>query len=242
MKILTCVALISLSTLSFANTSLPSNRHISVTGSADLMAMPDIAVVHLTVESEKSQSLDAKKEVDERVNNLLDGLSIFGVDEKDVSATNISTETRYNYNRGEREKIEGYIARRALKVTLKDIDQLNDFMDFALKVKINAIRNIELKSSKEAQLKAEVNALAVENAKAKGKSLSNAFGANLGAIYSINASSNQMSHRYGANNERYRMSASMADSSAKQGRYLQENIIFSATINVVFDLALSKFK
>jgi uncharacterized protein YggE len=38
-------------------------------------------------------------------------------------------------------------------------------MDFALKVKINAIRNIELKSSNEKQLQQEVNALAVNNAK-----------------------------------------------------------------------------
>jgi hypothetical protein len=30
----------------------------------------------------------------------------------------------------------------------------------------------------------------------------------------------------------------MADSAAKPGRYLQENIVFSATIDVVFDLEL----
>lgn len=238
MKLFTYVVLLTFSTLSMASTSLPGNRHIAVTGSAQMMAMPDTAVVHLNVESEKNTSLDAKKEVDERVNNLLDGLADFNIDEENVSASNISTEVRYTYNRGERDKIEGYIARRTLKVTLKNIDKLNDFMDFALKVKINAIRNIELKSSNEKQLQQEVNALAVSNAKSKGKLLANAFDAKLGAIYSINANSNQIEQRYGANNERYRMSASMADSSAKPGRYLQENIVFSASISVVFDLEL----
>ncbi len=242
MKSLTGVVLLAMTTLtfshaSFANTSLPANRHIAVTGSAEIMAMPDIAMVHLTVESIEKTSLDAKKEVDERVNNLLDGLADFGVDEANVSASNISTEVRYGYNRGERNEVEGYVARRTLKVTLNKLEKLNALMDFALSVKINAIRNIELKSSQEQQLQQEVNALAVKNAQSKGRSLANAFGANLGAIYSINASSNQSYHRYGANSAGNEIR--MADSTAKPGRYLQENIVFSATINAVFDLMLS---
>jgi len=238
MKIFIYLILLCTSTLAFANSSLPNNRHIAVTGNAEMMAMPDIAVVHLNVESNQKTSLDAKKDVDERVNNLLDGLGDFGVDEDNVSASNIATEIRYSHNRDDRGKIEGYIARRSLKVTLNNIDKLNAFMDFALKVKINAIRNIELKSSNEKQLQQEVNALAVADAKSKGKSLANAFAAKLGAIYSINASSNQNFHRYGANNDGYEMSSRMADSNAKPGRYLQENIVFSSAISVVFDLEL----
>ena len=59
----------------------------------------------------KKNSLAAKKEVDERVNNLLNGLTDFDVDEKKFLASNISTEVRYAYNRDERNKIEGYVAR-----------------------------------------------------------------------------------------------------------------------------------
>lgn len=230
--------LLGFCSFTFANNSLPTHRHISVTGTAELMTMPDIAVLHLNVESEQKTSLEAKKEVDLRVNNLLDGLVDFDINEDNVSASNISTEIRRSYNRGEQDTIEGYIARRTLKVTLNNIDKLNTFMDFVLSVKINAIRNIELKSSNEKNLQQEVNALAVSNAKSKGKSLANAFDAELGAIYSINASSNQSYHRYGANSEGYKMRSSMADSAAKPGRYLQENIVFSATIDVVFDLEL----
>ena len=231
---------LSFSSASFANTSLPNNRHIAVTGSAEMMAMPDIAVVHLHVESTKKTSLDAKKEVDQRVNNLLDGLTNFQVDEANVSASNIATEVRYSYNKGSRDKIDGYIARRSLKVTLNDIEKLNDFLDFALSVKIDAIRNIELKSSQEKALKAEVNALAIKNAKVQGEILAHGFGAKLGRIYSINSNANSHHHRYGANNkvEQYDVSARMGSTSAKPGRYLQENIVFSASISAVFDLEL----
>ncbi len=231
---------LTFSTLSLANSSLPNNRHITVTGNAKMMALPDIAIVHLNVESSKKSSLDAKKDVDERVNNLLDGLARFEIDEANVSASNITTEVRYAYDRGERDKVTGYFARRSLKITLNDLDKLNAFMDFALSVKINAIQNIQLKSSEEQKLKAEVNALAVANAKEQGKTLANAFGAKLGKIYSINSSANQNHHRYGANSkvEHYDVSMRMGSSSAKPGRYLQENIVFTSTINVVFDLEL----
>ena len=245
MKLSTSIVLMALSTLSFstltlANTSLPNNRHIAVTGKAEMVAMPDIAIVHLKVESTKNTSVDAKKDVDNRVNNLLDGLSKFKIDEANISASNISTEVRKSYSNGNRGKIDGYIARRALKVTLNDLNKLNDFMDFALSVNINAIRNIELKSSKEQELKTEVNALAVRNAKAQGKTLANAFDAKLGRIYSINANTNQNQHRFGANRgvEAYSLSDGMKSKSAKPGRYLQENLVFIASVSVVFDLEL----
>jgi uncharacterized protein YggE len=64
------------------------------------------------------------------------------------------------------------------------------------------------------------------------------FGVNLGTIYSINAHSTQIQQRYGANNEGYKTSIRMADSSTKPGRYLQESMVFSASISVVFDLEL----
>jgi uncharacterized protein YggE len=47
MKLSTCVVLLTFSTFTFANTSLPNNRHISVTSDAQILAMPDIAVIHL---------------------------------------------------------------------------------------------------------------------------------------------------------------------------------------------------
>jgi uncharacterized protein YggE len=111
-------------------------------------------------------------------------------------------------------------------------------MDFALSVKIDEISNIELKSSKADSLKDEVNALAVKNAKKKGKSLANAFDAKLGKIYSINSTSNQSRYRYGANSdiERIEVTGLRMNKSSRPGKYLQENIVFSASISVVFDL------
>jgi hypothetical protein len=238
MKFISVFALMVFSSVSLANNSLPNNRHISVVGTAQLKAKPDIAVIHLEVESIKTKSVDAKKEVDDRVNNLLAGLAKFNIDQENVSASSISTQPNYTYSTNNKRQLNGYTANRNIKVTLNNLKHLNAFMDYALSVKINEIRNIELKSSKADQLKDEVNGLAVNNAKKKGNSLANAFDAKLGKIYSINSTSNNNSYRYGANSdvERIAVTKSMMDSASKPGKYLQENIVFSASISVVFDL------
>ncbi len=238
MKYLTVIALLFMSSLVSANNSLPENRHIAVVGTAELQAKPDIAVVHLDVHSVKTTSVEAKAEVDKRVNRLIEGLSDFNVAQDNVSASSISTAPYYSYGSHNKKVLEGYSARRSLKVTLKNIEHLNAFMDFALKSKINEIRNIELKSSKADALKDEVNALAVNNAKQKAASLAKAFDARLGRIYSINSSTNNSRYRYGANSdiEHIRLSNSVMGQPPEAGQYLQESIVFSASISVVFDL------
>ena len=236
MKYLITLSLFVFSFLANANTPLPDNRHISIVGNAQLKAKPDIVVVSLTVESIKTKSATAKQEVDSRVNDLLDGLSDFDIDEENVSASNISTRPRYDYAKNGKENISGYSASRNLIVTFNDIKKLSSFMDFALEVKINQITNVQFKSSKEEQLKAEVLALAVKDAKEKGESLANAFGAKLGRIYSINSSSNQFRNAYGAN--RNIESMAMADQKSRPGKYLKKSIIFSSSVSAEFDLSV----
>jgi len=238
MKHFRIFALLAFSSFSYANSSLPNNRHISIVGTAQLKAKPDIAVIKLEVESLKTKSMDAKRDVDDRVNNFLDGLVKFNIDEENVSASSISTQPNYSYSNNDKQELDGYTANRNIKVTLNDIKRLNAFMDFALSVKIDEISSIELKSSKADSLKDEVNALAVKSAKEKGKSLANAFDAKLGKIYSINSTSNQSRYRYGANSdiERIEVTGSRMNKPSRPGKYLQENIVFSASISVVFDL------
>ncbi len=239
MKYLTVIAVLLLSSVATANNSLPENRHIAVVGTAELKTKPDIAVVHLDVQSIKTTSVAAKVEVDKRVNRLLDGLSDFNVEQDNVSASSISTAPYYSYGSHNKKVLDGYSARRTLKVTLRNMQHLNAFMDFALNAKINQIRNIELKSSKADALKDEVNALAVSNAKRKAASLAKAFDARLGRIYSINSATNSSRYRYGANSDieqQIQLSSSVMAQAAEPGQYLQENIVFSASISVVFDL------
>jgi uncharacterized protein len=238
MKYLPLIALTVCSFVASANTPLPNNPHISIVGKAQLKAKPDTVVVHMEVESLQSESAVAKKDVDERINNFLSGLSDFSINEDNVSASNLSVQPQYHYAENGKEILDGYRATRDLKVTFKDISKLNSFMDFALSTKVSQLTNIEFKSSEEETLKSEVLALAVDNAKQQGQNLAKAFGAKLGKIYSINSSSNRFRNAYGANDdiERIEVSGVRFNKPSKPGKYLKKNIIFSSSVSVVFDL------
>ena len=93
-----------------ANTALPANRHISVNGEAQLKAKPDIAVINLEVESLQGSSLDAKKDVDNRINSFLAGISNFNIDQTNVSASTINTQPSYSYSENDKQQLEGYLA------------------------------------------------------------------------------------------------------------------------------------
>ena len=56
MKYLSIFALLAFSSFSYSEGSLPNNPHISVVGTAQLKAKPDIAVIHLAVKSIKIKS------------------------------------------------------------------------------------------------------------------------------------------------------------------------------------------
>lgn len=211
--------------------SIPDGPHITITGAGEVQAKPDSAVLSMQVRAEEDTSLAAKTVVDTRVNALLAGLKRFGISESDISASSLSTDQNIQHNRDGESKLIGYRARRSLTVTLKDLTQLNDFMDFALSVEINEINNIQLTASNADELNEKALAAAVENAKQQARHLAKSFDAELGTVYSINAGQTHSRFAYGA----HEMRAVMADVAAP-GRYLEETITFNANINVVFNL------
>ena len=242
MKLFITIFLLFSPLITFANSSLPANRHIAVQGIAEVLAKPDMAKISFEVISFKDKSLDAKRDVDNRVNLLLKGLSKYGVKETDVSASSLLThndDDMFNVESGTAINA-GYVATRTLKVTLRNIEKINDFIDFALSVKINEVTNIELMSLKAVQLEAKATQGAIKNAIVKASELAKAFGAELGDIYSINSNFNRSSYGYGADSfERIVVTGSKVTRNPfEQGKYLQETITFKSSINVVFDLEI----
>tara|TARA_R110002126_G_scaffold150368_12_gene296635 strand:- start:1813 stop:2523 length:711 start_codon:yes stop_codon:yes gene_type:complete len=232
-----CSLLLLISVFSVsANSSLPATRHIAVQGTAELTTTPDIAVVSLEVISTQKTALEAKADVDKRVNQLLDGLDDFAVKTDDVTASNLLTEPEYIYTDGNQQQLVGYRASRSLKLKLTNLEQLNKLLDFALSVRIDEVQDIQLQSSKADELRKQVTAMAAENAKANGKALANAFDAKLGRIYSINSNSQRQRGGY----EMIQVTgARLGAADAAPGRYLQATVSFNSTVDAVFELSVN---
>lgn len=240
MKKLIVFAALLISAHTFANTPLPNHRHIAITGHGEVRVSPDMAKLHLHVENTQKSSQSAKQHVDESVNKLLAGLNKFGITSDHINASRISTSPHYQYDRTQNKNVlKGYIARRDITLTLKDLDKLNELMDYVLSVKVNQIRNVELLASNETELTQQALTKAIEDAKESGAALARSFKAKLGDIYSINVQSNAPDFRPMPQMEHKMMMS--ADAGGNQsGQYLHDELTFKASINVVFDLKVRK--
>lgn len=222
-----------------AATSLPDNRHIVVKGEAVVRTAPDRADITLEFEAVKAESVQAKQQVDAQVNELLAGLNNFSIDEKSISAGRIFVEPNMRYDENDNQVKDGFRASRKVKVSLKKLFLLDGFLNFALKVGVNQIEQIQLLSTKASDYEQAALDKAVANAKQQGSSLASAFEAKLGRVYSIQSQEIGSHFGYGSNTniERIMVTGSRINT-VPEGKYLQESITFRASVNVVFDLVV----
>jgi len=183
--------------------------------------------------------VQAKQQVDEQVNKLLAGLNNFSIDEKSISAGRIFVEPNMRYDENDNQVKDGFRATRKVKVSLKQLSLLDGFLNFALKVGVNQIEQIQLLSTKASDYEQAALDKAVANAKQQGSSLASAFEAKLGRVYSIQSQEVGSHFGYGSNTniERIMVTGSRINT-VPEGKYLQESITFRASVNVVFDLVL----
>ena len=239
MMLKSLLLLVLCSSSAMAATSLPDNRHIVVKGEAVVRTAPDSADITLEFEVVKAESVQAKQQVDAQVNELLAGLNNFFIDEKSISAGRIFVEPNMRYDENDNQVKDGFRATRKVKVSLKKLSLLDGFLNFALKVGVNQIEQIQLLSTKASDYEQAALDKAVANAKQQGSSLASAFEAKLGRVYSIQSQEVGSHFGYGSNNniEQIMVTGSRINA-VPEGKYLQESITFRASVNVVFDLVV----
>lgn len=225
-----------LSTSVVANTALPANRHIHTTGYGEVRVKPDTVVIQLQVSVTEQTGAAAKKEVDQRVNRFLDAAGRGDIDKEHMNAGELQINPRWEYRNQER-VFTGYQASRNINVRLTELERLSEILDMALENGISNIVQLSYEHSDADKLTQQAHEKAVQNSKAKAESLAAAYGGRLGFVYSIDYQRANITLPSPVAQEAQMARASFAADSA--GVYLQEEIVFSDSIKVVFDLTFS---
>ncbi|WP_350603708.1 SIMPL domain-containing protein [Pseudoalteromonas sp. SMN1298-MNA-CIBAN-0114] len=241
MKFITAILLTLFPLITFANSSLPTSRHIAVQGTAEVLANPDIAKILFQIISIKNDPLAAKNDLNNKVNLLIDGLNQFEITADDVVASSVKVEkTGMDYIETGHQAPAEYAAIRTFEVTLKNIERVNDLSDFLLSLKVNAIQNTEFLSSKAELLQAQATQQALNNAKEKANVLANSFGTKVGEVRTISSTQKSVYSGFGAAVKKIDRVNPMSDSFPKARKnYLQQTVSFKSSINVVFDLEVN---
>lgn len=162
---------------------------ISVTGEATVHATPDIASVSLGVTTQAATAAEALSANTAALAKVVEQLKATGIEPRDLQTSNLSVDPVWsNSDANPQPQISGYSASNMLTVTVRDLDKLGAVLDRAVSDGANTLNGLSFGLSDSAKAMDEARQLAVKDALARAKLLTDAAGAQLGPIVLIQES------------------------------------------------------
>ncbi|OAN12559.1 oxidative stress defense protein [Photobacterium jeanii] len=214
--------------LQAAEVSFP---HLVTQGHGEIIATADMAKLHVEVTEKRATAKEAKQAVDKAVVAFIARLEKQGVKRADIQSANISLHPEYKYPKNKEPQLVGYRAEREVTVTVHKLEALNTYLDGSLVDGINRIRNIELKSSKEAELKQQARTAAIKDAKEKAQSVANGFGESVDGVWQITYLTQSVQPYVMQARTMSLMSNDVGES------YQNDKIVIEDSVDVIFKLA-----
>ena len=159
---------------------------ISVVGTGQVSAPPDLMTVDIGVSSRSGTVAEASATSRNGANALLEALTASGVDRKDVVTVTLTVFPEYDHRNGE-QRLLGYRVTNELRVTLRDIAGAGDILDRALAAAGDAatVHNVAFSIEDDAALLEQARDLAWNDARSKAGHLAQLAGLALGPAVSI---------------------------------------------------------
>jgi uncharacterized protein YggE len=158
---------------------------ITVTGEAEIFAVPDVATVSLTVAEEALVLADAQTKVTTTMNAVLEGLREKDIDDEDIQTQNYASNPRYEYDRktGER-TLAGYEVAHTVVVKVRDLEIVGDVVALLGGYGVDNMYGPDFTVDDPDALQEEARAEAIADAKKEAKRLADELGVRLGKLMS----------------------------------------------------------
>lgn len=170
-----------------ATAQTDQNGGISVVGEGQVLATPDLARVTFGVEQTDPSLSQAMANARTSMEAVLTRLEQLGVSREDIQTVDFSVSPIYD-NRGDAAVLRGYRVSNAVRVTLRDFNQVGSVLDEVVAAGATRVQGISFGTSREAELHDQAREQAVADARRKAEQLARAAGVSLGSITSIDAS------------------------------------------------------
>jgi uncharacterized protein YggE len=154
-------------------------RTISVTGTAQVMVVPDEVALTLGVETSDLQLVTAKANNDAIVKKVLDITKTIGIDPKNVQTDYMNIQPRYDSNYPKPNFI-GYFVQKNIVITLKDVSKFEDLLSQALEAGVNYVHNIDFRTTELRKYRDQARDLALKAAQEKAKAMASTVGQQVG--------------------------------------------------------------
>jgi len=159
-------------------------RGLTLTGTGEVRARPDLAVVRVGVVTQDATARAALDDNNEAMRAVMAALQDRGIAERDMQTSQFTVQPRYRHDQsGEAPpRIDGYEVSNQLTVTVRDLEALGPVLDQAVSVGSNQILGVEFDLADPEPRRDEARRLAVADAVRKANVYAEAADVELGSI------------------------------------------------------------
>lgn len=185
MRVFGILLIIMLATPVWADAQL---RQITVTGQGAIDAAPDIASITIGVTTEAKTAADALGKNSTATTAVLNRLSAFGIDRRDLQTRNLSLSPRWASRSTTADgppEISGFVATNTITVNVRNLPNLGEVLDAVVRDGANIFHGLSFGLQEPRPTIDEARKLAVADAIARATLYAQAAGVVLGDVLSI---------------------------------------------------------
>lgn len=160
---------------------------LTVRGTAEVMAAPDLAVIRLGVEAQQKSAGDAQQQVNRAAQAIFQALQSAGVQHDSIRSTGVTLNPVYTHpgERGGEPKLAGYRAQNVVSVRVPDMDRVGPVLDAGLGAGANRVDGLQFSLRDDAELRRDALSQAIQEARTKAETMASALGVTLAAVHAV---------------------------------------------------------
>lgn len=165
-------------------------RTITVTGSGEVILVPDLAYINVGVHTEAEDVTSAVNSNNSQARAIKEAMVGMGVEEKDIQTSNFNVYSMNRYDDMGNIAGTNYAVDNTLYIIVRDMPRMSEILDAALGAGANQIYGISFDIANRAEAMAQARDLAIKDAEEKALSIANTAGVQLGQVLNISVKNN----------------------------------------------------
>ncbi len=154
---------------------------IVVTGTSEVLAVPDEAIVRFGIVRQGSVAETAQTEANSVAQEILSAIAKVGVPSKDIQTARLVLSPVYN-TRGSDQRIISYNATNTISVRLDNLTIIGNVIDAGLKAGANQLEGVQFRLRNELPSREQALREAVQEARGKAQAMADALRVNLAEV------------------------------------------------------------
>ncbi len=168
-----------------------SRNTVSVSGTGEIYAKPDLAITAFSVKTEAKTVEGAMSDNTKKMNAVIEAMKGAGVEEKDLKTTNFNISPRYEYvtdysvdywPKPQKRVLTGYEITQSIEVKIRDMAKIGDIIQKAVDAGANQAGGLQFTFDDPDGLKNQAREEAIKEAKEKAELLAKQLGVKLTKI------------------------------------------------------------